>query len=172
MRFSVGAITIQKRYLYIPTSKEKYFLAGVSTRCSSRLQGASEVCAGNYELGIHVTGSRGSAVQPVVSPAPHSLQRRRPASREFQSLISVDALVSLFTNVPIDEALQVIQERLREDESLGDRIPLSAGRVAELLEVCLKSTISATGRFLRADTRYSHGLTGVRRSGESVHGLI
>ena len=58
---------------------------------------------------------------------------------EDEVLVSFDP-VSLFTNIPIGEALQVIQERLREDESLGNRPPPSADRVAELLEVFLKST--------------------------------
>ena len=47
---------------------------------------------------------------------------------------------SLFTKVPIDEAVQIIQDRLRKDETLCDRTTLSPDRVAELLEVCLRST--------------------------------
>ena len=63
-------------------------------------------------------------------------------------LVSFD-VVSLFTNVLVGEALHVIQRRLKEDELLRDRTTLSAGRVAELLEMCLKSTdFSYGGRFL------------------------
>ena len=32
---------------------------------------------------------------------------------------------SLFTNLPVDEAISVISERLREDKTLGDRTILS-----------------------------------------------
>ena len=84
---------------------------------------------------------------------------------EDEVLVSFD-VVSLFTNVPIGEALQVIQERLREDESLGDRTPLSAGRVAELLEVCLKST------YFSYEGDFYEQTQGVRRSGQPVHGIL
>ena len=58
---------------------------------------------------------------------------------EDEILVSFD-VSSLFTNVPIDEAVQIIQDRLRKDEILCDRTTLSPDRVAELLEVCLRST--------------------------------
>ena len=55
---------------------------------------------------------------------------------------------SLFTNVPIDEAVQAIRERLQEDVTLEDRITLSPARVAELLEMCLRSNyFSYKGNF-------------------------
>ena len=44
---------------------------------------------------------------------------------------------SLFTNVPIGEAVQVVQAKLREE---AERIPLSPDRVVELLDMCLRST--------------------------------
>ena len=47
-------------------------------------------------------------------------------------MVSFD-MSSLFTNVPIGEAVQVIQAKLREDDSLAERTPLSPDRVAELL---------------------------------------
>ena len=46
---------------------------------------------------------------------------------------------------PVDEAISVIRERLREDETLGDRTILSPERIAELLEMCLKSTYFSYG---------------------------
>ena len=50
---------------------------------------------------------------------------------------------SPFTNVPVSEAVSVIRERLREDETLGDRTSLSPERIADLL--CLKSTYFSFG---------------------------
>ena len=54
-------------------------------------------------------------------------------------LVSFD-VTSLFTNVYTDEAVDVIRRRLLENEELEERIPLSPGRIAELLWLCLKST--------------------------------
>ena len=47
-------------------------------------------------------------------------------------LVSFD-VSSLFTNVPIVEAVDVILSRLRDNERLDERTPLSLGRIAELL---------------------------------------
>ena len=63
---------------------------------------------------------------------------------EDEMLVSFD-VSSLFTNVPIDEAVQVIRDRLRRDETLVNRTTLSPDRVAELLETCLKSTYFCYG---------------------------
>ena len=43
-------------------------------------------------------------------------------------LVSFD-VSSLFTNVPVDETIFVIHERLREDKTLGDRTILSQNRL-------------------------------------------
>ena len=57
-------------------------------------------------------------------------------------LVSSD-VSSLFTNAPVGEAISVIHERLRKDDTLGDRIILSPEQVAELLEMCLIPPTSA-----------------------------
>ena len=53
-----------------------------------------------------------------------------------ETMVSFD-VSSLFTNVPIGEAIDIIRDRLEEDDSLEDRTPLSPHRVAELLQVNL-----------------------------------
>ena len=63
---------------------------------------------------------------------------------EDESLVSFD-VTSLFTNVPIGEAVEIIRDRLREDEDLVERTPLSPDRIAELLSLCLKSTYFSYG---------------------------
>ncbi len=47
---------------------------------------------------------------------------------------------SQFTNVPIDEAVSVIRDKLQNDESLDERTCLSPECITELLETCLRST--------------------------------
>ena len=55
-------------------------------------------------------------------------------------LVSFD-VKSLFTNIPIDEAVRVIFEKMKENEDLvSDRTSLTTDRIADLLELCLRST--------------------------------
>ena len=56
-----------------------------------------------------------------------------------ESLVSFD-VSSLFTNVPIKEAVDVLHGRLQEDSTLEARTDLLPGSTAELLQFCLKST--------------------------------
>jgi hypothetical protein len=49
-------------------------------------------------------------------------------------------VVSVFTNVPVDEALQVIRNKLQNDHTLTERSSLEVGAIMELLGVCLKTT--------------------------------
>jgi hypothetical protein len=56
-------------------------------------------------------------------------------------LVSFD-VVSLFTHVPVDEALQVIRNKLHNDDTLAGRSALQVEAIMELLEVCLRTTFS------------------------------
>ena len=58
---------------------------------------------------------------------------------EMSLMVSFD-VKSLFTNVPVDEALQVIRIGLEDDDSLLSRTMLSVYSIIELLTLCLKTT--------------------------------
>ena len=47
---------------------------------------------------------------------------------------------ALFTSIPVDEAIQVIHERLDKDTSLSKRCKFSIDQVTTLLEFCLNTT--------------------------------
>ena len=47
---------------------------------------------------------------------------------------------SLFTKVPIDLSLQIIDRRLREDNTLSDRTTLDPPTITTLTELCLRTT--------------------------------
>ena len=64
--------------------------------------------------------------------------------KEDEMLVSFD-VTSLFTDVPFDEAVQVIRDKLQGDETWADRTTFSPDRVAELLEACLRSTYFSYG---------------------------
>jgi hypothetical protein len=54
-------------------------------------------------------------------------------------LVSFD-VVSLFTNVPVDETLQVIRYKLHNDSTLAEPSVLQVEAIMELLEICLRTT--------------------------------
>lgn len=53
---------------------------------------------------------------------------------------------SLFTNVPVGEAVSAIQKRLQGDKKLTSTSTLSPDRITEQLEMCLRSTHFNYGR--------------------------
>jgi hypothetical protein len=54
-------------------------------------------------------------------------------------LVSFD-VVSLFTNVPVDKAQQVIRNKLHNDDTLAEWSVLQVEVIMELLEVCWRTT--------------------------------
>ena len=81
--------------------------------------------------------------------------------KEEEVLVSFD-VTSLFTNNPIDEVVDVIHRKLAaEEDDLVVRTPLPAERrIAELLQLCLKST------------HFSHGFPCLCCSSLLVHGVL
>ena len=58
---------------------------------------------------------------------------------EDTCMVSFD-VVSLFTKVPLDQALQVIAQRLREDPTLAERTTIPAGDLCSLIQLCFEVT--------------------------------
>ena len=56
------------------------------------------------------------------------------------SLEEFDKMVSLFTKVPIDECLDIVEEKLREDDTLGERTMMSPQTISSLIKLCMTST--------------------------------
>ena len=104
--------------------------------------------APSYQLSKHIT----SLISPLAGKTDSHVKNSKHfvevmsdlRVEEDEMMVSFD-VSSLFTNVPIDEAVQVICDRLRRDETLVNRTTLSPDRVAELLETCLKSTYFCYG---------------------------
>ena len=59
-------------------------------------------------------------------------------------LVSFD-IKSLFTQVPVEEALKVVEERLIGDRNLGDRTSIPVSQLVELTRLCLRSTYFQLG---------------------------
>ena len=104
--------------------------------------------APSYQLSKHIA----SLISPLVGKTASHVKNSRHFVQVMADLrIEVDEVLvsfdmsSLFTNVPVDEAVQVIRDRLQQDEMLADRTTLSPDKVADLLEMCLKSTYFSYG---------------------------
>ena len=107
-------------------------------------------CIGSptYQLSKHIT----SLISPLAGHPSSHVKNSRHFTEMMRSvhvesaeiLVSFD-VSSLFTNVPVGEAVSVIYERLREDETLEDRTSLSPERIADLLEMRLRSTYFSFG---------------------------
>ena len=83
-------------------------------------------------------------------------------NKELQSYI----VSALCTSVPVDKALEVIRERLEEDQILSNRTPLAPDDITWLLNLYLKCTY-----FLFQGEYYLqiHGVTGVTDSLQPLH---
>ena len=57
----------------------------------------------------------------------------------IDTLVSFD-VESLFTNVPVDQACDIVKQRLEADPTLQDRTRLNPDQIHDLLLTCLNST--------------------------------
>ena len=97
----------------------------------------------NYKLGRDLA----DLLNPLMGQTEHHLQNSKDLKKKLENvqlkegeiLISHD-IVSLFTNVPIQESLNVIRSRLEQDDTLKDRTLLSVDDILDLLEFVCDST--------------------------------
>ena len=72
----------------------------------------------------------------------HFVEELRKWRLDEDLMVSFD-VKSLFTNVPIDDVLIILMERLQDDETLGDRTTMDPSCICYLTELCLCSTYFA-----------------------------
>ena len=58
---------------------------------------------------------------------------------EDECLVSYD-VTALFTSVPVNESLEIIKQKLNEDQRLQERTALTPAQITEILSLCLKTT--------------------------------
>ena len=76
----------------------------------------------------------------TVKNSSHFVQQLREVQvDQDDTLVSFD-VVSLFTKVPIDEAMEVVAMRLKDDDTLVERTSIPADDIISLASLCLKST--------------------------------
>ena len=102
-------------------------------------------CIGSptYHLTKYIT----SLIPPLVGQTSSFIMNSQPFTKSItdihlqptEVMVSFD-VKALFTNVPTDEALQVIHCLLLEDELLGNRTELTADQVTHCLDLCIRTT--------------------------------
>ena len=94
-----------------------------------------------------ISGYLAKILSPVVGNTDYTVKNsckftdfiRDKTLNACEELASFD-VVSLFTKIPVDLAVKVAEERLREDASLGQRTSLPAEDIIHLLSFRLKTT--------------------------------
>ena len=113
----------------------------------------STVKAITYQCAKHLA----DLITPVVS---HSRSHMRNSQHfadkmreshvdDTEQLRSYD-VKSLFTNVPVDKAIELLEKKLRQDPTLTDRTNMNPSDIAKLLTICLNCTYFVfDGQFYR-----------------------
>ena len=86
-------------------------------------------------------------LEPLVGMSTHHVHNTRDfvehlkdvRLRQGQCIISYD-VTALFTSVPIQPVLNIIQQRLAKDKELQQRTTMSIKHITKLLEFCQNST--------------------------------
>ena len=97
-----------------------------------------------------ISGSLAKILSPVVRNTDYTIKNscefeefiRDKTLNACEELVSFD-VVSLFAKIPVDLAVKVAEERLREDASLGQRTSLPVEDIIHLLSFCLETTLFA-----------------------------
>ena len=86
-------------------------------------------------------------LKPLVGKSPHHIQitsvfvnKAKGITLQLGECLTSYDVTSLFTSVPIDPALNIINDLLEKDEKLNDRTALSVQNISELLGFCWHNT--------------------------------
>ena len=98
-------------------------------------------------IGYSTSRALADILGPLVGNTIHHVKNSKDLAQEMSEvLIEEDEIfnshdvVSLFTNVPIQQAIDVVRQRLNDDTSLKNRTLLSVDNIMELLEFILTTT--------------------------------
>jgi hypothetical protein len=69
----------------------------------------------------------------------HFIELIQEINLKYEDYLTSFEVVSLFTNIPVKEVLQVIRNRLSMDPSFPEPSPLQVEDIMELLDICLKT---------------------------------
>ena len=113
-----------------------------------------------------IISSRGSAtyetakelakiIKPLIGRSPHHVQNNKDFLESIRNIklqpdeciMSYD-MSALFTSIPTDSAIKIIQKHLEDDKDLSNRTSMTVNHIICLLEFCLRNThFSFQGRY-------------------------
>ena len=86
-------------------------------------------------------------IHPLVGQSQHHLKNTQHIIEKIQQVklqqgkvISSYDVKALFTSVPVDPAITIVQERLTQDPTLPQRTQMSIPQIITLLDFCLRNT--------------------------------
>ena len=86
-------------------------------------------------------------IKPLVGQSPHHLKNTQHFIQQLQGkklepgeVITSFDVKALFTSVPVKPAIQIVKQRLQQDNTLPQRTSMSIAQITSLLEFCLTNT--------------------------------
>ena len=86
-------------------------------------------------------------IKPLVVQSPHHLKNTQHFIQQLQGkklepgeVITSFDVKALFTSSPVQPAIQIVKQRLQQDNTLPQRISMSIPQITSLLEFCLTNT--------------------------------
>ena len=86
-------------------------------------------------------------IHPLVGQSPHHLKNTQHFLQQIQQVklwegevITSYDVKALFTSVPVDPSINIVQQKLSQDPTLPQRTQMSIQQIVTLLEFCLKNT--------------------------------
>ena len=86
-------------------------------------------------------------------------------------MVSFDVL-SLFTNVPTEEACKITKDGVDSDPTLADHTALSPSQITDLIHLCVSSNYPVPRQILQADGWDFHGIPYIPSPSQYLHGRI
>ena len=86
-------------------------------------------------------------IKPLVGQSPHHLKNTQHFIQHLQGkrlepgeIFTSYDVKALFTSVPVQPAIQIVKNRLQQDNTLPQRTSMSLPQITSLLEFCLPHT--------------------------------
>ena len=129
-------------------------------------------------IGYNISRALADLLAPLVGKTKYHVQNSKQLAGEMKEVkleednmfVSHD-VVSLFTNTPIPQSIEIISNKLKKDKTLKKRTLLAPEDIVELLEFVLHHNILHVSRTsIPTEVRYSHGQSSVNNCSKSFHG--